>query len=168
MMRRSTLVSLVAGLALGTAALPVLAHEASRRPAQADAVEAGAREPARVVDRFHAALTAGDVSTALTQLSDDAVVFESGGVERGKAEYAAHHARADAAFAKAVPSRLVRRAGHASGDMAWVLSEGRTSGSYKGKPVDRVTTETMVLRREGGTWRIVHVHWSSGTAKPKS
>ena len=167
-MQRSRLVSLVAGLALGTAALPVVAHETVSRTAQAEAVEASAREPARVVDRFHAALTAGDVPAALAQLSDDAVVFESGGVERGKAEYAAHHAPADAAFAKAVPSRLIRRAGRASGDMAWIMSEGRASGSYKGKPVDRVTAETMVLQRQRGTWRIVHVHWSSSTAKPTS
>jgi ketosteroid isomerase-like protein len=34
-------------------------------------------------------------------------------------------------------------------------------GAYKGKPVDRLTTETMVLRKTPDGWRIVHVHWSS-------
>jgi hypothetical protein len=27
--------------------------------------------------------------------------------------------------------------------------------------VDRITTETMVLRRRGASWKIVHIHWSS-------
>jgi ketosteroid isomerase-like protein len=88
------------------------------------------------VDDFHAALTAGDIPAALMRLADDAAVFESGGVERGKAEYAAHHAAADAAFAKAVPSRIVRRTGQAFGDTAWVLTEaGRRACTTIGKSI---------------------------------
>lgn len=158
------ILTLTAALALSGG--PALAHETAAQATQAAAVEPPASEPARIVDAFHAALAAGNVSTALGHLGDDAIVFESGGVEQGKAEYASHHAAADAAFAKAVPSRTVRRSGRASGDTAWILSEGRTTGTYKGKPVDRVTTETMLLRREGGVWRIVHVHWSSAPAQP--
>lgn len=145
---------------------PALAHEIATKPNQAATVESAAREPAAVVDAFHAALVAGDVPTALGHLGDDAIVFEAGGVERGKAEYAAHHAEADAAFAKAVPSRIIRRTGQTSGDTAWILSEERTTGTYKGKHVDRVTTETMLLRRTGGVWRIIHVHWSSAASRP--
>jgi hypothetical protein len=39
------------------------------------------------------------------------------------------------------------------------------TGTYKEKPIDRVTAETMVLRRIGKQWKIVHIHWSSA-AKP--
>jgi ketosteroid isomerase-like protein len=60
-----------------------------------------------------------------------------------------------------VPSRMTRRRGAAAGTIAWIASEGRTTGTYKGKQVDVVTTETMVLRRTGGGWKIVHIHWSS-------
>jgi hypothetical protein len=45
--------------------------------------------------------------------------------------------------------------------MAWIATEGRTSGNYKGKAVDRITAETMVLQRKGRAWKIVHIHWSS-------
>ena len=38
-------------------------------------------------------------------------------------------------------------------------------GTYKGNGVDQVTTETMVLRRVGGAWKIVHIHWSSAAAR---
>jgi ketosteroid isomerase-like protein len=122
-------------------------------------------QPAAVVDAFHDALRRGDTADAAALLSDDALIFESGGVERSKAEYAAHHLPADAAFAKGVSSQVTRRSGGSSGPLAWVASEGRTKGTYKGKPVDLVTTESMVLRRERATWRIVHIHWSSTTAR---
>jgi ketosteroid isomerase-like protein len=128
-------------------------------------IEAGAEEPARIVDAFHAALARGETTAALEMLADDAVIYESGGVERGKAEYASHHLEADAAFSKAVPSRVTRRTGAADGSVAWLLTEGRTTGTFKDRPVDRVTTETAMLRRVGGGWRITHFHWSSAAAK---
>lgn len=118
------------------------------------------------MDAFHAALKVGRVAEALDCLSVGAVVFEAGGVERGKAEYGAEHAAADAAFAQAVPSAIVRRTGRTSGDTAWILTEGRATGTFRSRSVDRVTTETMLLRRDRGGWRIVHIHWSSGTPKP--
>jgi ketosteroid isomerase-like protein len=124
-----------------------------------------ARAAAAVVDAFHAALARGDTKGALALLADDALIFESGGVERGKAEYAAHHLAADAAFSQAVPATRTRRTGSAIGSIAWVASEGRTTGTYGGKPVDRITSETMVLRRAGANWKIVHIHWSSAASK---
>jgi hypothetical protein len=48
--------------------------------------------------------------------------------------------------------------------MAWIATEGRTTGIFTGKPIDQLTTETMVLRQAGGAWKIVHIHWSSGKA----
>lgn len=163
--RRRIILCFVSALALAGATPPAGAHD-PKAPSTAATAQPVPGEPAAVVDAFHAALAAGNIAAALDRLSDNAVVFESGGVERGKAEYAAHHAAADAAFAAAVPSRSVRRTGQAFGDTAWILTEGRTKGTYKDKPVDRVTTETMVLRREGGVWRIVHIHWSSAAARP--
>lgn len=125
---------------------------------------AAARGAAATVDAFHRALRRGDTRAALRLLSDDALIFESGGVERGKAEYAAHHLGADAEFSRAVPSVLTRRTGGMLGGLAWIASEGRTTGSFRGKAVDRKTTETMLLRRVGGVWKIAHIHWSSAAA----
>jgi ketosteroid isomerase-like protein len=55
--------------------------------------------------------------------------------------------------------------GGSDGAFAWVASEGRMTGNWQGRAVDRVTTETMVLRRVGGSWRIIHIHWSSAPAR---
>jgi ketosteroid isomerase-like protein len=121
-----------------------------------------ARAAAAVVDAFHASLSRGDTQSAAAVLADDALIFEEGGVERNKAEYVARHLPADAAFSKVVSSSVARRSGNATGALAWIATEGRTTGTYKGKAVNRVTTETMLLRRDGQGWKIVHIHWSSG------
>jgi ketosteroid isomerase-like protein len=119
-----------------------------------------AQEAAKAVDAFHAQLSGGDGAAAAALLADDALIFESGHAERSRAEYASHHAGGDAAYAAAVPSRLMRRNGFVDGDTAWIVSESRATGYYKDKPVDRVTTETMILRKTAEGWRIAHIHWS--------
>ena len=123
------------------------------------------RAASAVVSAFHAALGRGDTRAAAALLASDALIYESGGVERGKAEYAAHHLAADATFAKAMARVVTRQAGGADGRTAWIASESTMRGSFKNKPINSVSTETMVLRRDRVGWRIVHVHWSSANVK---
>ena len=133
-------------------------------PAPAAALDCCAKPAAAVVDRFHQALKSGDLEAAARLLDNSALIYESGGIERSKAEYRAHHLPADAAYSKAVPSVISARSGGAAADLAWVATESRATGSFNGKPVDRISTETMVLRQKLGVWKIVHIHWSSGAA----
>ena len=123
------------------------------------------RAASAVVMAFHAALGRGDTRAAAALLANDALIYESGGVERGKAEYAAHHLAADAMFAKAMTRSVTRQTGGADGRTAWIASESTTKGSFKNKPINSVSTETMVLRRDRVGWRIVHVPWSSANVK---
>jgi len=154
----------VAFRGVAVAMLMALAPPASAAPPAPapEALPEATREPAAAVDAFHAALRKGDPGAALALVADNAIVFEDGRVERSKAEYALHHAGADAAFSKAVETKRLSRTGHSSGGLATILSESRTRGRFRGQDVDRIMVETMVLRREpGGTWKIVHIHWSS-------
>ncbi|MEP7130894.1 MAG: DUF4440 domain-containing protein [Sphingomicrobium sp.] len=146
--------------ALLAIAFPVSAHQSSK-PSQPSGLPASVRSAAATVNAFHAALHRGDAPAAAALLADNALIFEEGGVERSKAEYVAHHLPADAAFSKIVALNVTRRAGGGGGALAWIASEGRMTGIYKGKAVDRVTTETMLLRQAGGGWKIIHIHWSS-------
>ena len=149
-----------------SAASPAYAHpSAPHQSAKAGQVDIRLQAPAAVVDRFHAALVRGDTDAALALLADDALIFESGGAERSKAEYAAHHLGADSKFAQAVPRSVTSRSGAAIGDVAWIATEGRTTGSYGGRPIDSLSTETMVLRNGAEGWKIAHIHWSSAKAK---
>ncbi len=152
--------------ALLAGASPILAHGPVVKAAAAtSALAPAARGAAATVDAFHAALQHGDARAASAMLSDDVLIYESGEVERSKAEYAGHHLAADIEFSKVVPSTVTRRAGHAIGAMAWIASEGRTKGSFNGRSIDQMTTETMVLQRFGEAWRIVQIHWSSAKAR---
>ena len=153
---------LAVSIASGAIAHPNEAHQPTT---VVNPVPAGARPAASVVDNFHAALGRGDTKAALRFLDDKVIIFESGGVERSKTEYASHHLAADAAFTQAVPSKIVRRTGDAVGNVAWITPEGRTTGAFKGKAIDQLTTETMVLHRTTGAWKIVHIHWSSAAAR---
>lgn len=153
-------------LAIALAAAPALTAIAQTPDTSSVAItlSPAASEAAKVVDAFHAALAGQDTTSAAALLSDSALIFEGGYVERSKAEYASHHLGADAAYASVVPTSLVKRSGFAEGDVAWIASETRTTGTYKGKPVDRLSTETMILKQEASGWRIVHIHWSSRAA----
>ena len=148
--------------ALTALCVPAIAHDTAGTAAAQSALPAAARGAAATVDAFHAALRRGDTRAAAALLADDALIFEEGGVERSKAEYATQHLPADAEFSKAVATSVTRRTGGSNGAIAWIATEGRTTGTFRGRLVDRVTTETMLLRRVGRVWRIVHIHWSSG------
>ena len=121
-----------------------------------------------VVDAFHTALKASDTEKAMAQLADDVLIYEGGGAEKSKAEYAAHHLEADMAFLKGVKQSAVAHSAQVHGDVAWVMNQGRTTGTYKDKAINSASTETMVLRRIDGEWKIVHIHWSSADTKPKA
>lgn len=154
--------SLVAAVAFSTSAL---AHDPKSAASASAALSPSASRASTAVEAFHAALRSGNTAAAAALLASDALIYESGGVEQGKAEYASHHLLADAAFSKVTKRVVTRRSGHASGNFAWVATESTTKGSYKERPINSVGTETMILRREGGSWRIVHVHWSSANVK---
>ena len=152
---------LILATALVLAAPVALAHD---RPVSTDGVQAvddSAAAAVAVVDAFHAALGSGDPEAVLSLLTEDVMVLEEGGAERSRDEYAGHHLPADMAFAAATKAEITRRAALVEGDIAWVLTEGRTSGTFNGRPVDRLTAETMILHRQAGGWRIRHIHWSS-------
>lgn len=151
-------------LSLFVAAAIGASAAAPAAPPQAAPLAPEARAAAATVDAFHAALHRGDTRSAAALLADDALIFEEGGAERSKAEYMARHLPADAAFSRVLASTVAHRSGSARGPLAWIATEGRMTGTYKGKVVNRVTTETVVLRRVAGGWKIAHIHWSSGAA----
>lgn len=131
------------------------------RPLAAQGAEAAdSAAVVATVERFHAALAAGDSVGALALLSADAVILESGGVET-REEYRAHHLPSDMAFAQAVRAERVLVAVRLSGDAAWVSATSSAAGTYRDRAVNSAGAELVVLRREGGGWRIAAIHWSS-------
>jgi ketosteroid isomerase-like protein len=127
-------------------------HEAHHPSDSADAVA--------VLHRFHGALEKADSATALSLLSTDVTILESGGVET-LAEYRSHHLAADIAFAKAVPSRRTVVSVTVVGAAAWVASTSISEGQNGGRAVSSAGAELIVLRKVGADWKISAIHWSS-------
>lgn len=128
------------------------------------AAAASKSAPVLVVDAFHAAMGRGDAAEVADFLLDDAVIFEQGGAESSKAEYVEAHLPGDIAYSQGMTDTVTSRRSTVQGSLAWVLTQGRTTGTYEGKKVDRLTTETMVLKKTREGWRIAHIHWSSRAA----
>lgn len=157
--------AVVAVLLLVCVPLDARAHGNTGAPPPIAVPDAVLEEAALTVDAFHDALTKADRQAAQAFMDDNVQIYEQGWVERSKAEYAAHHLGSDAEFSAATKRTRTARSGIVLGDLAYVVSEGKTTGTFKGKAVDSLTLETMVLRRGPNGWRIVHIHWSSRSVK---
>jgi len=125
----------------------------------------GARIPTEAVDRFHAALRAKNTAGALSMLDRGLVVFEFGVVDPTVEAYGLRHMPWDMDLAGITTWKLETRRVGGEGNERWVLSTYRVTGKQtNGKLIDQTTLETVILRRSGELFRIVHFHWSTNDA----
>ena len=117
--------------------------------------------PLEVVDAFAAALDAGDEVALADLMASNVQIAESGGLERSLEEYRSHHMGADIEFSKAVETTVVGRQIYEGEGLVTVMTEAVSKGIFRDKPINSRLMETMVLKENGGTWKIVHIHWSS-------
>lgn len=125
-------------------------------------------DPVGTAGAFSAALAKGDAATATELLAPDVLIYESGGQESSRDEYTSHHMKGDMAFLAKAQVQVIERRHGAGGELAWVATRSRITGVHKDKPVDIYSTETLVLKRMSGGWRIVHIQWSSRPVEPKA
>ena len=138
----------------------LVAGPGSSRSAPGDSADV-----ANVVNAYHRALRSGDSTAALTLLASDAVVLESGGLET-REEYRTHHLKADMQFAQAVPGQSGAVRVKVRGDVAWAWSTSSTQGRFRGRQINSVGAELMVLTRTSAGWKISAIHWSSRSRLP--
>ena len=129
-------------------------------PALLSAQQADEATVRQVASAFGKALASGDSSTVIRLLHPDAAIFEGGRWENLD-QYRSGHLRADMAYLQAVKQETVRDVVTLAGDLAVVLRESSTTGTYRDRAVDSIGIETMVLQRTPDGWKIRHIHWSS-------
>ena len=118
----------------------------------------------KAVTDFHTALETGDSLKALSLLSSDAVILESGSVE-SRSEYRSHHLPEDIKFAKAVPSTRADIAVTVVGSTAWTAGASVSQGTFNTRSINSMSAESMVLSKTANGWKIRQIHWSSRTRK---
>jgi mono/diheme cytochrome c family protein len=133
-------------------------------PDSASAIPVPADGPTRVVEQFQTALRSGDVKSAEAFLLPAALVYESGSVERSRAEYAARHLQEDAAFMRSASVERLTQVSDTGHDMAWIGSESRITTKANGTSSVHINTETVVLKNTSAGWKVSHIHWSSRPA----
>lgn len=125
-------------------------------------------DPLGTAKAFSAALAAADEATVKSLLAPDVLIYESGGRESSREEYMSHHMKGDMAFLANAQIQVIERKHDSNQDLAWVATRSRITGQHKDQAVDVYSTESLVLKREPGAWRIVHVQWSSRPVQPKA
>ncbi len=111
-------------------------------------------------EAFYGAMKKGDAAAVMQAVAPDAIFLESGRQET-RAEYASGHLPADIEFERAVNGKRGPLTVNVVGEAAWISAMTEYEGTFKGKPVNFVLAQLMVLTRTGGRWQIRSVHWSS-------
>lgn len=118
-----------------------------------------------VVQRFHAALEAGDTTAGLTLLAPSAVILERGGI-RPLAEYRGEGLAGEVRFAQAIERRAGPIQVRLLGPTAWAYSLSHVQARARPDLINGRVAELIVLTRSGQTWWIEAIHSSSGSAEP--
>lgn len=115
------------------------------------------------------ATTLNDLQTAIINndseqagkiLHDDVTILEGGGMET-KSQYLSHHFNSDGKFLSAINRKEVSQDIKIEGNVAWVTSKTKMTGTYSGRDIDMNSLELAVLKKENNTWKVVALHWSS-------
>jgi len=121
-------------------------------------------DPGAAVDAFHKALHDKQADAALGLLAADVSIYQQG-FQLGREQYKSDPLQADIAFAGVTSYEVLDRKILWLGDnAACVTTRSRSRGTFSGEAVDLINTETMVLRRAGDGWIVVHIHWSAHPA----
>lgn len=115
---------------------------------------------AKTLSDLETAIVENDSERAGEILHDDVTILEGGGMET-KSEYLSHHFHSDGKFFSAMNREEVSQEISVEGNMAWVTSKTKMTGTYSGREIDLSSLELAVLKKENGMWKVVALHWSS-------
>lgn len=115
---------------------------------------------AKTLNDLETAIVANDSEKAGEILHDDVTILEGGGMET-KSQYLSHHFHSDGKFLSAMNREELSQEISVEGNMAWVTSKTKMTGTYSGRDIDLSSLELAVLKKENGMWRVIALHWSS-------
>jgi uncharacterized membrane protein/ketosteroid isomerase-like protein len=116
-------------------------------------------DPALVADALHKALNEGNGDAVGRLLATDVAILEGGHAQFSRAEYMGGHMLSDMAFLSSVTSEIIDRKVNQSGNLAWVITNSRTTGEYNEQVIDRTGREMLVMEHNGHDWEITLIHW---------
>lgn len=115
---------------------------------------------AKTLNDLETAIINNDSEQAGAILHDDVTILEGGGMET-KGQYLSHHFHSDGKFLAAINREEVSQDIKIEGNIAWVTSKTKMTGTYSGRDIDMNSLELAVLKKENNAWKVVALHWSS-------
>ncbi len=119
----------------------------------------GSLDPAQSADALHGALVAGNHDLVASLLAEDVVILEAGHAQKSRAEYMSGHMISDMAFLAGIDREVLDQSASEAGDLAWVITHSRMTGSWNDSPVDMPSREMLVMKHNGTAWQITLIHW---------
>ena len=125
------------------------------QPARSDSAAA-----VGAVEQFHAALSAADSARAISWLTEDVMILESGNIQT-RADYLGGHLGADIKASQGSKAERTVVKVTVTGDVAVVVSRSITPATGAQGSTASEMAELVVLSRTAGGWKIRAIHWSS-------
>ena len=131
--------------------------------ASAVAVWAGqsgdADDIAHALNSYAAAVTSKSIEAMSEWVTEDLLIFEGAGVNRGWADYRDHHLRPELEMFDAIDYEFSDIEAEASGNLGWANFRYSTHIEMPERVVDSAGVATAVLvKGEDGRWRLRHLH----------
>ena len=113
----------------------------------------------KLLGDFENAIVENNSEVASKLLHDDVVILEGNNSE-SKEQYLSHHFHSDGRFLSAMDRELISEQITIEGNVAWVSSQTKMTGTYNKREIDQTSLELAVLKKENGEWKIIALHWS--------
>lgn len=152
-------------LAGAVAAASASAHEAHKHAGGAAAKVHP--DVAKVLERYRAAFAARSTDKLAEVVDPELLVLEGTTKNVGWPDYRDNHIGPEMKEWESLTySDPVVVDSEVAGDSAWAVTQATVTIVSGGKPMTIDASETLILRRREGEWRIRHIHWS-GRRRPE-
>ena len=119
-----------------------------------------------IVEAYHRAFEQRDLEAMRALFDPNLLVFEAGGIDRGRDAYLGHHLGPELKELSAWKTLGMDQQVHVIGDLAYVTCAFTYEAVFiSGKTARGQATESLVLTSSKDSWIIRHLHWSSRPLK---
>jgi ketosteroid isomerase-like protein len=120
----------------------------------------------KAIARYNEAFRSKDVATVHALLSEDVLLYEHSVKNDGREDVFENHLKPEILEFENVKLDFTDVRVTPGTDLALVTRRYTLDGTYQGKPLQASANETMVWKRVGAEWKIVHIHYSHPCPRP--
>lgn len=117
--------------------------------------------PEAIADAFYIAVKSGDEVAVGQLLAPDVKILEGQHAQQSRGQYQREHMHDDMAFMAGMDRSILDRTVSEDGNIAWVVTHSRITGTYDDRDMDIILRELLVLQQSTSGWQISLIEWAS-------